>query len=387
MGDIIIIEKYKSNFNYKEIFDFDFERTALVTNKCKKVYVKDIEIDIKEIKEKYKYIILVGAEPAKMVANISPLSEYQGYLVDSKYLAITNPVAVSMRPALEPAYLKAIKDINSTISGTKADSTKLDVEGIQDTSRAVSLIKTYIEMADSGILKYLAVDTETSALSPRRGYVLGISLSIREKQGVYIDSDYIDEEVSDLLQILFNKVVSVFFNAKFDIKMLEYHFGFNFPEWEDVMLLHYVLDESTGTHKLKPLAIKYTDLGDYDRELEEFKRSYCKRHSIKLKDFSYDLIPFNIMYKYAALDTAATIELFFKFYKNVYSLNKFKIVYERLLKRGTRFLIDMEENGIPINVSKAANYIKEINKEIERFRSIAEDVIEDYYGDKRKRVK
>jgi len=137
-------------------------------------------------------------------------------------------------------------------------------------------------------------------------------------------------------------------NAKFDIKWLEYHFGFKFrANTEDTMLLHYVLDETQGSHGLKHLAIKYTNLGDYDSALDDFKKEYCRLHKVKQADFSYELIPFNIMYDYAAKDTAATIELFLKFYPLVMGSPQLSNVYHNLLRPGMRFLNNMEENGVP----------------------------------------
>ena len=52
--------------------------------------------------------------------------------------------------------------------------------------------------------------------------------------------------------------------------------GFVFPEYEDTMLLHYCLEEAVGTHGLKPLALRFTDLGDYERELDEYKKIFSE---------------------------------------------------------------------------------------------------------------
>ena len=48
--------------------------------------------------------------------------------------------------------------------------------------------------------------------------------------------------------------------------------GFVFTQYEDTMLLHYCLEEAVGTHGLKPLAMRFTDLGDYERDLDEYKK-------------------------------------------------------------------------------------------------------------------
>jgi DNA polymerase I-like protein with 3'-5' exonuclease and polymerase domains len=194
------------------------------------------------------------------------------------------------------------------------------------------------------------MDTETTALYPRNGYVLGMSLSYKKKHGRYILTDVLDEECLALVQAIINRYDIVFHNMKFDIKMIEYHLDvvFNRNRVHDTMVLHYSLDESDA-HGLKPLALKYTDYGDYDSELDSFKKSYCSLHNILLDDFTYDLIPFDIMSQYASIDTAVTLELYFKFKPLVEANPKLWKVYKDILIPGTLFLLDMEEVGIPVD--------------------------------------
>jgi len=137
---------------------------------------------------------------------------------------------------------------------------------------------------------------------------------------------------------------------KFDIKMIEYHIGikFNRDRVHDTMLMHYALDEN-DSHGLKQLALKYTEYGDYDSELDDFKKTYCSGKGMLLEDFTYDLIPFDVISKYAAIDTAVTITLFNKFWPNLQNNTKILSVYKTILIPGTLFLMDMEEVGIPID--------------------------------------
>jgi len=132
--------------------------------------------------------------------------------------------------------------------------------------------------------------------------------------------------------------------------MIEYHIGlkFNRDRVHDTMLMHYALDEN-DSHGLKQLALKYTEYGDYDSELDDFKKTYCSSKSMLLEDFTYDLIPFDVISKYAAIDTAVTITLFNKFWPNLQNNLKILSVYKTILIPGTLFLMDMEEVGIPID--------------------------------------
>ena len=143
--------------------------------------------------------------------------------------------------------------------------------------------------------------------------MLGISLSYEEEHGAYIDADCIDEQAENLLQQLFDKKRVVFHNAKFDIAFFEYHFGFKFPRFEDTMLMHYMLDEQPGTHGLKQLTLKHTPYGDYEKPMYQWIEDYRKRTGILKDSFSWDMIPFDIMKDYAAMDAVCTFILFQKF--------------------------------------------------------------------------
>ena len=363
MANVAIIEKYPSNFNYKAIFPFEFDLNALVSTKQDKVLKRDITLNIEEYIADFDYVILVGKEACKFVADIRSVTEYQGYLMEDKYLALMNPSAVRIRPSLKGAHDKAIKDIIKAIEGESAVNLDLDLEGIQDTDRAKEYLQDLLKLITSNKITHLAMDTETTALYPRDGYILGISMSYNETSGVYIDSMCLDDVCVSFLQEICRLATIIFHNAKFDMKMLEYHFGLKFYKWEDTMLQHYDLDENSP-HGLKQNALRYTKLGDYDSDLDEFRVTYCKAHGVLKKDFTYDLIPFEIIYKYAAMDTIATITLFKIFNPYIQDNPKLLSVYQHLLKPGTKFLKEIEDVGIPINVELIKKSRIELNGKI-----------------------
>jgi DNA polymerase I-like protein with 3'-5' exonuclease and polymerase domains len=143
------------------------------------------------------------------------------------------------------------------------------------------------------------------------------------------------------------------------------------------MVEHYVLDESEGTHGLKGLAIKHTNYGEYDKALDDFREEYCKQHGIGKDEFTYDLIPFDIIAKYAAIDTAVTLELHHKFRPIIAKNPKLENVYKNILIPGVKFLMEMEEVGIPMDRERlvaAENYldkwILEAKEEIYQFEEI-----------------
>jgi len=388
MANIAIVDKIKSKIDYSKYFDFEYDEFHLVTKNIKKVLVKDVELNTTDDNaedyfspDMYDYVILVGADPCKHIGKISSVIKYQGYLVEDKFLPLTNPGMLLFKPEGQNAFNKAVKDINNVINGNIVVTSDLNLFLIEDEDEAVTYLNGVLADVIKGKVEYIGLDTETTALYCRDGYVLGICMAVSEKEGSYISADVISEKVIRIYQAIFDQVSSVVFhNAKFDIQFLKYHFGFEFINWDDTLLLHYCLDERQGTHDLKSLSIKYTDLGEYDRELEEFKRQYCKEHKIKVGDFTYDLIPFQTLGIYGATDPVATLRLFYIFKPKVDGSTKLSNVYYSLLKKGTTFLIAVENNGVPFSIERLNKAQKKVNKIIQEYEEklYTFDVIKEY---------
>ena len=356
MNKIVIIDKAPSRNNYKNYFNFDFELFHMSSVPITKLLKKDVDLVIDL--DKYDLVILVGSEATKEYAKITSVTNYAGQLMYDKYICISNPAMLHFKPEGKPDFQRSVDRIHKYIDGTITNASLTGKYlGISDTDKAIDFLKEVLDNAEG----YVAMDTETTCLYPRDGYVLGLSVSYKAKHGAYISTDCLDSICIDLLLEIIAKYNIVFHNMKFDIKMIEYHIGIKFDRSRvhDTMLMHYVLDEN-DSHGLKPLALKYTDYGDYDAELDTFKKSYCATNGVGVEDFTYDLIPFDVIAKYAAIDTAVTLTLFHKFWPNVQKNDKLLFVYQNLLIPGTLFLMDMEEVGIPIDRERmvaAENYL------------------------------
>lgn len=366
---ICIIDKCPSKVDYSKYFGFEYEHFHLSQTYITKLLKKDVDLDIDT--DYYDFVITVGAEATKHFAKVS-VTNFAGLLVENKYLPLGNPAALAFKPEGKNDFERAVSQINKYISGDISNATLTgDFKGINDSEEAMVFL---LEVLDSRA-SVLAMDTETTCLYPRDGYVLGISISYKLNHGRYISTDVLTEEHIRVLQDICDNYQIVFHNRKFDQKMLSYHFGLVFmPDCDDTMVEHYVLDETQGTHGLKALAIKYTSYGDYDAELEEFKNHYCSSTGLAKADFTYDLIPFDIISTYAAIDTAVTLELHYKFRPLIKANPKLESVYTNILIPGTLFLLEMEEAGIPMSrnrLTAAEDYldkwIKEAKEEIYAF--------------------
>lgn len=346
MKKIAIVDKAPSRNDYSKYFDFEFEVFHMSSVPIQKLLKKDVDLD-RTLLDPFDMVILVGSEAAKEYAKITSVTNYAGLLVDDKWVCIANPAMLVFKPEGKPDFERALSKIKGYLDGTIKDARVYgDFKGITDAEEALHYLW---DVLDEGV-DVVAMDTETTALYPRDGYVLGLSISHKPKQGRYILCDILDDRHMDALQQIIAKYNIVFHNMKFDYKMIKYHLGLDFrrDHVDDTMVMHYVLDE-TDSHGLKQLALKYTDYGDYDSELDEFKKSYCKQQGLLEENFTYDLIPFDIMSKYASIDTAVTLELYQKFNPIIQKNPKLTWVYQNLLVRGTLFLMDMEEVGIPMS--------------------------------------
>jgi len=369
---IAIIDKCPTRINYSTYFDFDFDLHHLSSVYIAKLLKKDVDLEIDP--KLYDFVITVGAEATKHFTKES-VTNSAGLLIDERFLPLPNPAMLTFRPEGKPEFQRAVTQINKYISGEITNTSLTgNFKGIDNIEEANAFLLEVLNNANIVV----ALDTETTSLYPRDGHVIGISISYKNQHGRYILSDVIDEEGLNLLQEICDKFKIVFHNRKFDQKFLEYHFALKFREdCEDTMVEHYVLDESEGTHGLKTLAIKHTNYGDYDKELEDFRDNYCRQHTLLKEEFTYDLIPFEIISKYAAIDTAVTYELHHKFRPIIAANPKLESLYTSIMLPGIKFLMDMEEVGIPMDVERlhAADkyldkWIQEAKEKIYEFKEI-----------------
>lgn len=324
-----------------------YDELYLCSSFIDKMKVADVDLDLEIVKE-YDLVLLVGAEPCKVVIKLSgSVVDFQGSVIDEKFIPVINPNMLYFKPQLQSGFDSSIAKIKTFMAGTSMVAST-DYKGITDTDEALEYIKWLDKNFDT-----IAVDTEGTALYPRDGYVIGVSLSGNLETGRYIDCNIIDGEVHDAMQKLFLTKQVVFHNAKYDLSMMIYHFNFAFHTdymhplcYHDTMLMHYALDENNG-HGLKALSVKYTNLGFYEKDLDDYKTAYCRQHKIKKDDFTYDLIPFDVLSSYAAKDTSATIALYNIFLPLLKGNPKLWKMYRTLLIRGTTFLMQVQETGVP----------------------------------------
>ena len=345
---VALIESKPSRNKFFELFknQFTFDDFVLCSDtSVKKVLKRDVDINFNP--DDYDWVILVGSEPLKYYTKLNSVTEYTGRVVDGKFLPVINPAMLAFKPEAKRTWEESrdniIKYIKGELKQEKLGSDK--VYGITDSEKLYKFLDAALNHEND----FVALDSETTALYPRDGHMLGISLSYERDHGAYISTDCIDEKAEALLQQLFDKKKVVFHNSKFDIAFFRFHFGFKFPQFEDTMLMHYVLNEQPGTHSLKTLSLKFTPYGDYEKPMYQWMDDYRKRNGLLKADFTWDMIPFDIMQEYAAYDAVCTFLLYEKFKAAIDKSERFTSVYKNILLPATEFLLDVENNGVPFD--------------------------------------
>ena len=359
---IAIVETKPSRNDYVDLFEnsFEFDQFQLCSNpSVKRVLKRDVDIEFNP--DNYDWVILVGSEPLKFYTKEGSITEYSGRIVDDKFLPVINPAMLAFKPEAKKTWEESRDNVFKYLNGEMKQEKLENIYGITESADLYVFLTRALEHEND----FVALDSETSALYPRDGHMLGISMSYEPEHGAYIDCNCIDERAEELLQLIFDKKRVVFHNAKFDIAFFEYHFGFKFPRFEDTMLMHYMLDEQPGTHGLKQLTLKHTPYGDYEKPMYQWIEDYRKRTGILKDSFSWDMIPFDIMKDYAAMDAVCTFLLFQKFEAALVKNEKMYSVYRDILIEGCRFLIDAQDYGVPFNKDRLMKSTALMQKEID----------------------
>ena len=207
-------------------------------------------------------------------------------------------------------------------------------------------LHTYIDKAiENGDI---AIDTETTGLDPFTCHIVGVCLYTPGMKSCYIPmyhTSYIsrqrvpnqlsNEQVAKELQRLIdNNVKTIFFNAKFDIRMMRASLGIYMTPYWDGFIAGKCLKENEEEASLKYLWKKYCS-PDKDAAHFTFEKFF--------KGIQFDLIPIHTAYLYAAMDTKMTYELY-----------KFQEPY----------LTETDEKCIALDMTRLAKLYREIEMPI-----------------------
>lgn len=275
--------------------------------------------------------------------NLAAFLEFQGFKSLLSRLSLKAPTA---------AYVPPISQQKPAAQAVLPADVKADYQLMNDAAK----LKEWLSDAyETGVL---AIDTETTGLTPARADLVGISLSTRIGRACYIPlghgagRDLFDmpaadtppqPKVSDILAVLKDicadsAVIKVGHNMKFDLQMLQL-VGLKFAALDDTMLMSYVLDGSAHGHGLDELAQLHCghQMISYDEVTGTGKGR-----------ISFAAVPLDKACDYAAEDADFTLRLY-HILKPRIAAEKMAFVYEDIERPLIQVIADMEQNGICVD--------------------------------------
>lgn len=201
--------------------------------------------------------------------------------------------------------IAALKDSVERYLGDKKDKYVLITEDNID-----YLYKVRDKAIENGTI---AVDTETTSLDPITCTIVGLSLYTPGIKAVYIPlnhKSYISgakasmqissDIIKEILTELSEKTKFIFFNAKFDIRVIRNQLGVYLTPHFDCYIAERMLNENEPEKGLKAIHRKYC----LNNEEDAFSFSEL------FSDVPFDLVPISTGYLYAARDAEVTYELY-----------------------------------------------------------------------------
>ena len=227
--------------------------------------------------------------------------------------------------------------------------------------------------------KLVSIDTETNSLNANLAELVGISLSVNEKEAFYLplkhsldtNNNFKNLDLQKVFPILKkiledDSIIKIGHNIKYD-KIIFSRIGINLNPVDDTMLLSYILDTGKFRHNLDDLAkiyfnyetIKYKDVVGVGKKEKKF-------NEVNIKD----------AYIYAAEDADITLRLYKILKKRIIS-EKLLSVYEYIEKPLINVLAEIEKEGIKVDIKRLKDLsfafqkkLSKIEKEIFKLSSI-----------------
>jgi DNA polymerase I len=230
---------------------------------------------------------------------------------------------------------------------------------IQDTAK----LKKWIDEIEKE--KLIAIDTETTSLDVMNARLVGISMSLKKGEAVYIPVNHVgvaeDEQIneSEVVQLLKpiledSTIIKIGQNIKYDAHIL-LNLGINMDGInEDTMLMSYVID-SNQSHGMNKLSQKY---------LGHDCISYESLVGKGVNQLTFDQININDALDYAAEDADVTFQLYHAL-KNILKKEKRLLeIYQKFEIPSMKALIEIERNGVLIDANLLGQQSQKIGEKL-----------------------
>ncbi len=214
--------------------------------------------------------------------------------------------------------------------------------------------------------KEVSLDLETTALDPMRAEIVGISLSIREDEGIYIPVAHtypdapkqlsLDQTLKVLNPVFTDRGIrKIGQNIKYDMLVLK-NAGIELDGiYFDTMVASYLLNPSRTTHNLNDLALTY---------LNHKMITYAEVAGTGKKMIGFDQVPVDQATEYSAEDAEITYSLY-KTLEPMLKENNLDGLFHEIEMPLVTVLAHMEQSGAKIDAEFLSKMSGEIGGQLE----------------------
>lgn len=238
----------------------------------------------------------------------------------------------------------------------------------------IKTLNTWIE--DARLSGHLAIDTETTHLTPAIAKLVGISICSTIGKAAYIPLGHVPEEIDllgeskgDLTQIDFNEainalkpiledksVLKIGQNIKYDWQMLKKH-GVDMSPCDDTMLMSYTVDGTSHSNSMDGMSNLF-----FDHQPIKFDEVAGKGK----KQVTFDRVDLDKARDYAAEDADITHRLHHLFKPRI-AREKMAVVYEDIERPLVPVIGQMELHGIKVDPIILKGMSEDFGKKIQEF--------------------
>tara|TARA_B000000475_G_scaffold22000_1_gene17511 strand:+ start:1849 stop:4575 length:2727 start_codon:yes stop_codon:yes gene_type:complete len=265
-----------------------------------------------------------------------------------------------------------LSSIINSLEKLQLIKTKNEPKVIKEKKYKLILNDRDLEIALNSTLKadIVSFDLETTGVNPMTADIVGISISVKPDTGFYIpvlfpntlDTEIVPEitydNIYDKIKPIFNcsKTLYLGQNIKYDMLILK-RYGIEVKgELFDTMIAAHLLNPDRRSYKLDNLSIDYLDyeMIPIENLIGPKGKNQKLMSDVQLKDISY----------YACEDTDVALQLYNLLSKELIENKLNKIFYDIEIPT-MKVLIDMEYEGVNIDLSFFQKLSEEIGKSIE----------------------
>lgn len=246
----------------------------------------------------------------------------------------------------------------------------------------------------------IAFDTETTSLNPRKGSIIGISVSGEVGVGyymptlVYKDGELVEDKIyGESCHELAKKVITLLcskkiigHNLSFDSRFVKCFYGIDITpsiHADTILLVHTVSEEGAGegfgsSFGLKDIAIAIQSELGLDMEKEANEEQVLLKESIKSnggtttkENYEIWKADLPILSKYACADTDLTLRVYNYYYSRLVKEGLEKFFFEdEVMPLYKEVTIPMESNGVMVDVDLMNKSREEIIADLETYKKL-----------------